>query len=222
VAEVGQGWALEHPWRRGPPPGKWVEVAAHSSFLPTGRVEKLDGDSVLRRGGCSVGRRCPASGWERGGSSGAGVPEEKGGKGVLGAPLTVEGVATAEVTEASTMGRLLTVSSYTDGERMVRGGSWLRSKTRWCGDAGKQRRDGLTGGGAGRAQTAKTTAFRHARSGGAPTVRRRRGLDNGEALSAGTFMARRGRGCVAATWKRCADGWARCGERERLTGGTPR
>jgi hypothetical protein len=48
MAEVGQGWALEHPWWRGHPPGKWVEVAAHPSFLPTGRVEKPDGGGALR------------------------------------------------------------------------------------------------------------------------------------------------------------------------------
>jgi hypothetical protein len=45
------------------------------------------------------------SGWERGGSSGAGIPGEKGGKGVLGSPLTMEGVMTAEVAEAPAMGR---------------------------------------------------------------------------------------------------------------------
>jgi hypothetical protein len=39
------------------------------------------------------------SGWERGGSSDATVPREKGGKEVLRAPLTVEGFATAEVAE---------------------------------------------------------------------------------------------------------------------------
>jgi hypothetical protein len=137
VAEVGQGWALKHPWRRGHPSGKWVEVAAHPSFLPTGTVEKPDGGGVLRRGGCSGGRRCPASGWERGGSSDIGVPREKGGKGVLGAPLTVEGVATAEAAKAPAMGRLLAASSCTDGERVVRGGSRLQSKTRRCGDTGE-------------------------------------------------------------------------------------
>jgi hypothetical protein len=142
---------------------------------------------------------------------------------VLGAPLTVEGVTTVEATETPVMGRLLTASSCIDGERMVRGGSRLRSKTRWCGDARKQRRDGLTGGGAGRAQTAKMAAFRHARSGGAPTVRRQRGLDNGEALSERHYRP-------APLW-RCAGVWQPRGngvltggpdaERERLTSGTP-
>jgi hypothetical protein len=40
AAEVEQGEALEHPRRRGHPPGKWLEAAAHRSFLPMGRVEK--------------------------------------------------------------------------------------------------------------------------------------------------------------------------------------
>jgi hypothetical protein len=51
VAEVEQGEALKHPRRRGHPPGKWVEAAAHRSFLPTGRVEKSG-----RRG-------CPPTRW---------------------------------------------------------------------------------------------------------------------------------------------------------------
>jgi hypothetical protein len=88
VAEVEQGEALEHPWRRGHLSGKWVEAAAHRSFLPTGRMEKP-----------GQRRRSPTrSGWGGRGSSGASVPREKGGNGVLGAPLTVEGFATAEVT----------------------------------------------------------------------------------------------------------------------------
>jgi hypothetical protein len=56
---------------------------------------------------------------------------------VLGAPLTVEGVVTAEVIEAPTMGWLLAVSSCIDRERVVRGGSRLRSKTQRCGEAGE-------------------------------------------------------------------------------------
>jgi hypothetical protein len=40
VAEVEQEGALEHPRWRAHPPGKWVEAAAHRSFLPTGRVER--------------------------------------------------------------------------------------------------------------------------------------------------------------------------------------
>jgi hypothetical protein len=56
---------------------------------------------------------------------------------VLGAPLTVEGVTTVEVTKAPAMGRFLAANSYTDRDRVVRGGSRLRSKTRRCGDAGE-------------------------------------------------------------------------------------
>jgi hypothetical protein len=40
VVKVEQGEVLEHPRRRGHPPGKRVEAAAHRSFLPMGRVEK--------------------------------------------------------------------------------------------------------------------------------------------------------------------------------------
>jgi hypothetical protein len=49
----------------------------------------------------------------------------------------VEGVVTAEAIEAPTMGWLLAVSSCIDRERVVRGGSRLRSKTQWCGEAGE-------------------------------------------------------------------------------------
>jgi hypothetical protein len=137
VAEVEQGGALKHPRRRGHLLGKWVEVADHPSFLPTGGVENWDGGGILRRGGCSGGRKCPMSGWGERGLSGARVPREKGGKGVLRAPLTMEGVATAEAAEAPVMGQLLAASTCTDGERVARGGSRLWSKTWWCGNAGK-------------------------------------------------------------------------------------
>jgi hypothetical protein len=85
VAEVEQGEALEHPRRRGHPPGKRVEAVAHQSFLPTGRVEK---SGRRRRSSMRWGLRWPAG-------SCTSVPREKGGKGVLGAPLTVEGFTTA-------------------------------------------------------------------------------------------------------------------------------
>jgi hypothetical protein len=49
----------------------------------------------------------------------------------------VEWVTMAEAAEVPAMGRLLAASSCTDGERVVRGGSRLQSKTRWHGDAGK-------------------------------------------------------------------------------------
>jgi hypothetical protein len=98
VAEVGQGEALEHPRRRGHPPGKRVEAAAHLSFSPMEGVEKPGRRrcSPMRWG--SGGRQGLASGWGGRGSSGASVPREKGSKGVLGAPLTMERFATAEAT----------------------------------------------------------------------------------------------------------------------------
>jgi hypothetical protein len=45
---------------------------------------------------------------------------------VLGAPLTVEWVMTAEADEIPVIGRLLAASTYTDGEKVVKGDSWLQ------------------------------------------------------------------------------------------------
>jgi hypothetical protein len=89
---------------------------------------------------------------------------------------------TAEAVKAPVIGRLLTVRSCTDGEKVVGGGSRLRSETRRRGDARRRRRDGLTSGGAERdrvvrcARTVETTSLKHARSGGALAARRRRGF----------------------------------------------
>jgi hypothetical protein len=76
---------------------------------------------------------------------------------VLGVPLTVEWVMTAEAAEVPVMGWLLTASSCTKEDRVVRGGSRLRSKTRWRSDAGKaaarrpyRRRSGARPGGEAR------------------------------------------------------------------------
>jgi hypothetical protein len=54
---------------------------------------------------------------------------------------------TAEADEIPVIGRLLAASTYTDGEKVVKGDSWLQKK---CGGTvmrGRRRRDGLTGGG---------------------------------------------------------------------------
>jgi hypothetical protein len=102
-----------------------MKAAAHRASCRREGWKNWDGGGILRRGGCSGGRRGPASGWEGRGSSGAGVPRAKGGKGVLGAPLTMEWVATAEAVEVSTIGRLLAASSCTDGEKVVSGGNQL-------------------------------------------------------------------------------------------------
>jgi hypothetical protein len=50
---------------------------------------------------------------------------------VLGAPLTME------VVEIPVIGRLLAASTYTDGEKVVKGDSWLQRKMWQRGDAGK-------------------------------------------------------------------------------------
>jgi hypothetical protein len=100
----------------GPPAGQVGEGGSSPELLADGKGRKTGmaaafsdevGDPVagvvLRRGGKEVG------------GSGAGIPREKGSKGVLGALLTMEWVTTAEAGEAPVIGRLLTKSSYTDG-----------------------------------------------------------------------------------------------------------
>jgi hypothetical protein len=77
---------------------------------------------------------------------------------VLEAPLTVEWVAMEEAVEALAIGRLLAVSSCTNGEKVVRGGDRLQRKTR-------RRREGsgataFTGGGAEHDQTARRSDTR--------------------------------------------------------------
>jgi hypothetical protein len=49
---------------------------------------------------------------------------------VLGAPLTMEWVTTVEAVESPMIGRLLMVSSCTNGERVVRGGRHGRQERR--------------------------------------------------------------------------------------------
>jgi hypothetical protein len=109
-------------------------------------------------------------------------------QGVLGAPLTVEGVVTVEAAEALAMGQLLAASSCTDGERVVRGGIRLQSKTRWCGDAGEaaarrpyRRRSGVRPGGEERSNSGdggiQTCAVRRRSDSEAATrLRQRRGI----------------------------------------------
>jgi hypothetical protein len=78
VAEVEQGKALEHPRRRGHPPGMWVEAVAHRSFLPreggkTRSVVAAFSDEVRAP---AVGSG-PTSGWRGRGSSAQQSPEKK-------------------------------------------------------------------------------------------------------------------------------------------------
>jgi hypothetical protein len=128
----------------GSPADKWVKAAAHPSFLPMGRAKKLGWwrHSLMRW----VLRWLTS--WEGRGSSGAGVPGEKGSNGVLEAPLSVEWVTTAGAVEVPTIGWLLTASSCTDGEKVVRAAAGLREKRSGAVMRGGRRRDGLTGGGA--------------------------------------------------------------------------
>jgi hypothetical protein len=47
VVEVEQTTALEHPWRRGYPPGVGVEAIGHRSSLSTGRGRKTGSTAVF-------------------------------------------------------------------------------------------------------------------------------------------------------------------------------
>jgi hypothetical protein len=92
---VEQGEALEHPRQRGHPLGKWVEAAAHRSFLPTGRVEK---SGRRRRSPTRWGLRWPAGsyvGVEREGAR-LNIPRKKKRQEGAQVPLTVEELTTAE------------------------------------------------------------------------------------------------------------------------------
>jgi hypothetical protein len=116
----------------GPPAGQGGKGFSSPELLADGEERKnRDGGGVLRRGGCSGGRQGSASGWEGRGDSGASIPgEKKAARGLLGAPLTVEEVTMAEAVEAPPIGRLLTVSSCTNGEKVVRGGRHGRRERR--------------------------------------------------------------------------------------------
>jgi hypothetical protein len=136
VVEVGQGAALEHLRWRGHPPDMWVKAAAHPSFLPMGRGRKTGtvaafsdevgspmAGGVLHQGGKEEGAQAQL------------YPEKKAARGVLGASLTVEWVTTAEAVEALAIGRLLMVSSYTNGEKVVKGGR--KEGVRWPAARGR-------------------------------------------------------------------------------------
>jgi hypothetical protein len=78
MAEVEQRKVLEHPRRRGHPPGMWVEAIAHRSFLPTGkggktRLAVVFSDEVR----APVAGGGPASGWRGRGSSAQQSTEKK-------------------------------------------------------------------------------------------------------------------------------------------------
>jgi hypothetical protein len=97
MAKVEQGEALEHPRRRGHPPGMWVEAIAHRSFLPTGKAGETGSAAAFsdELRAPAVGGS-PVSGWRGRGSSAQQSTEKKRQGGVLGAPLTVEEFATTE------------------------------------------------------------------------------------------------------------------------------
>jgi hypothetical protein len=84
VAEVEQGKALEHPRRRGHPPGMWVEVVAHRSFLPTGRGKTGSVAAFSDEVRAPAAGGGPASGWRGERTLSSIVPGEKVAGGVLG------------------------------------------------------------------------------------------------------------------------------------------
>jgi hypothetical protein len=143
IGQVGEGGSSPELLADGKG-GKTGTVAAFSD-----EVGALVAGVVLCRGGKEEGLRCRYT-------------QRKRRLGVLGAPITVEWVMMAEAVEAPAIGRLLAVSSCTDGEKVMRGRRW---------------HNGLTGGGAERDRAmrcsdSEVTALRHAWSGGATTARR--------------------------------------------------
>jgi hypothetical protein len=123
---------------------------------------------------------------------------------------------TAEAVEAPAIGQLLVASSCTDGEKVVRGGSRLQSKTRWRGDAGKaaarwpyRRRSGARPGGEALSDSgddgARTrTVERRSDSEAAAWLRTMASVLQTATRSAGAFMV----------WARHVAVSARHGERE--------
>jgi hypothetical protein len=105
-----------------------VKEAAHPSFLPSGRGEKTGSATAFYdEMGAQVATGVLRWGGKEEGAQEQLYPEKKVARGVLGAPLTVEWVVMVEAVEASVIGRLLTVSSCTNGEKVVRGdrhGRW--------------------------------------------------------------------------------------------------
>jgi hypothetical protein len=75
-------WGARASTVEGTPTGQVGEGGRSPELIADGKGRKnRDGGGVLRRGGCSGGRRGPASGWEGRGGSGAAIPSENGRKG---------------------------------------------------------------------------------------------------------------------------------------------
>jgi hypothetical protein len=105
---------------------------------------------------------------------------QQGGGRVLGAPVTVEWVTTAEAVEAPVIGQLLVASSCTNGEKVVKGDrkEGVRQPVAWGRAAALPAEErSVTGqrGGVSRSDSEAMT-LGHARSGGAQIARRRHGF----------------------------------------------
>jgi hypothetical protein len=212
-----------------------VKAAAHLSLLPTGRAGKTETATafsdevgapvavvVLRRGGKEEGAQVQV------------YPKKKAARGVLRALLIVEWVTTVEEAEVPAIGRLLAVSSCTDGERAVRGGNRFWSKTRWHGDTRKasvrwpyRRRSGARPSGEAHSDSGDSGTWTRAvgRRSDSEVAARLRTTKMAwlrtKARSADAFMARARRVAVSARhgvwharWRQCADERTRRRERE--------
>jgi hypothetical protein len=196
MVEVEQGEALEHPRQRGHPPGKQGEAAAHRSFLPMGRVEKL---GRRRRSPMRWGLRWPVGScvmWGGRGSSGASVSGEKGGKwggargsahcgGVhdgRGGQTTAVARSDRGTTLRQRCGQLRTWETARSGWARVRRGEVRRGR---CRQRGSVFGHGPVGNGRSERLLTRTRAPRHRRPRQPSRARRRATLP----LTAGPHMS---------------------------------
>jgi hypothetical protein len=121
---------------------------------------------------------------------------------------------------APTIGWLLTASSCTDGEKVVRAAAGFREKRSGAVMRGGRRRDGLTGGGAECSRETRQHGTLGLRGDGAafgPALSGRPRGGRRFMAPACTWQCCRGsvtqRGTWHARWTRCSDEWFLCRER---------
>jgi hypothetical protein len=141
MAEVEQKTALEHPRRRGYPPGMGVEAIAHRSSLSTGRGKKTGSAAAFSdEARAPVAGGGPASGWRERevGSTLHGRKVARGGSGPShrGRARDGGGGRTTMVARSDSVGRLWTRTTARSGRR-TRG-----KATAWTAGA---RTEGLLG-----------------------------------------------------------------------------
>jgi hypothetical protein len=85
MPKVGRGGALEHPRWRGHPPDKSVKAAAHPSFLPMGRGDKIGAAAVFSdEVGATVAGGVLCQGGKEEGAQAQLYPEKKAAGGAQG------------------------------------------------------------------------------------------------------------------------------------------